>query len=153
MKNLACLFAFFVLASTPVVGQDQKGVAPKKEPRPFQAPELRVVDPIVASDEGCARDFVKALKLDGLEQRKYLADLFRYGCVEQLEGPYYANILRLAQVGDGAEKIEMRKVHLINTSTAKVADGWILAKGVFDIAPIQKALDAARAQIKAAEAK
>jgi len=153
MKNLVFLFALFVLAPAPVVCQDQNGTAPKKELRPFQAPELRVVDPIVASDEGCARDFVKALKLDGLEQRKYLTDLFRYGCVEQLEGPYYANILGLAQVGDGAGKIAMRKVHLINTLTAKVADGWILAKEVFDIASIQKAVDAARAQMKAAEAK
>lgn len=141
------------LAATPAVCQEQKTV-PKKELKPFQPPQLRVVDPIVASDEGCARDFAKALKLDGLEQRKYLFDLFQYGCLERLDGTYYANILSLAQFGEGAPKIEMRKVYLIPLSgTTKEHTGWIAAKELLDIAPIQRILDAMRAQQKATDVK
>jgi hypothetical protein len=154
MKTLVILFAPFLLALAPAVCQDQEGIAPKKELRPFQAPQLRVVDPIVASDEGCARDFAKALKLDGLEQRKYLLDLFQYGCVERLNGPYYANILSLVQFGEGAAKVEMRKVYLIPVSgTTKEHTGWIAAKELIDIALIQRALDALRALQKSTEVK
>ena len=92
-------------------------------------------------------------RLDGLEQRKYLFDLFQYGCIERLDGPYYANVLSLAQFGEGA-KVEMRKVYLSPISgSTKEHTGWIVAKELLDIAPIQRVLDAMRAQHKATEVK
>ena len=40
------------------------------------------VAPMVLTDEGCARDYVRAFEAEGVELRKRLADLETYGCVD-----------------------------------------------------------------------
>jgi hypothetical protein len=47
---------------------------------------------LTAKDEGCAKDMAKAVLMEGLEQRKFLADLFVYGCVYIVDGTHRANI-------------------------------------------------------------
>ena len=44
-------------------------------------------------DEGCAKDLVKSETMEGLEKRKYTADLITYGCGIQLQGFYVAQAL------------------------------------------------------------
>jgi hypothetical protein len=40
---------------------------------------------IFIKDLGCAKDYAKALFAEGIERRKMLADLFTYGCIEELQ--------------------------------------------------------------------
>lgn len=48
-------------------------------------------DTLLIKDLGCAKDYAKATKAEGIEQRKMLAELFKYGCVEQLRFVYYVS--------------------------------------------------------------
>ena len=114
-------------------------VGEKTTPKPFQVPEMRAVDPLVASDEGCAKDLAKAGQLEGLEQRKLLFDLFFYGCVRRFDGPYYVHILDIRDIGPA--KIPFRKVHLINATDGKTADGWMSAREMFDVSVIHQVLE------------
>jgi hypothetical protein len=42
-------------------------------------------------DEGCAKDYMNSATLEGLEKRKYIAELVTYGCAIQLRGFYIAH--------------------------------------------------------------
>ena len=48
--------------------------------------------PIVLTDEGCARDYVRAFQADGVELRKRLADLQIYGCVDTTAKAIFAGV-------------------------------------------------------------
>ena len=147
MKLLVVLILPLLMLIPVASGYQDTGTTPKKELKTFRAPELRVINPIVASDEGCVRDFVKALKMDGLEQRKYVSDLFRYGCIERLDGSYLINILGLSQLNDGVGgKVEVQHVHLISNKTTKTTDGWILARELVEFGPITKRRSTPRAR-------
>jgi hypothetical protein len=49
---------------------------------------LRTAFPLLAEEEGCAKDYAKALELDGLDRRKALRELITYNCVHKLNGIY-----------------------------------------------------------------
>jgi hypothetical protein len=122
--------------------------APKKDLKVFQPPEYVVSDVVLARDEGCAKDLAKAAALEGLEQRKLIADLFSYGCAQLAEGSYHANILAVRQYGDAPKKVQVRRVYLINVATGQGREGWILATNLLDLAAVRKILDAARSEQK-----
>jgi hypothetical protein len=119
-------------------------IAQTKAPKVFHPPENRIVDPLIARNEGCLKDLLGALKLEGLQQRKLVVDLFTYGCVERLKGSYYVNILGLRELN----KIQVRRVHLISTDGPKTADGWIFSRDIVDLAEIWKLLDRVAAERK-----
>jgi len=60
--------------------------AQTKPTKPFTPPPNRPLDPgfvfggPLMKDEGCAKDFVKSEAMEGLEKRKYIAELITYGC-------------------------------------------------------------------------
>ena len=110
-----------MLATTVMFGQQ------KQQPKPFKPPDFALVDPLIARDEGCVRDLAKAVRMDGLEQRKYLADLFVFGCVQRLSGSFRANILDFRKYGEGQGAVPVRKVYLINLVTAEEKRGWVIA--------------------------
>jgi hypothetical protein len=99
----------------------------KQPTKPFKPPDFALVNPLIARDEGCVRDLAKAVRMDGLEQRKYLADLFVFGCVQRLSGSFRANILDFRKYGDGQGAVPVRKVYLINSVTAEEKGGWVIA--------------------------
>jgi len=56
-----------------------KSEASKKEVKPVEG---FAVAPVVLADEGCTRDYVRALQSEGVELRKKLTDLQAYACVD-----------------------------------------------------------------------
>jgi hypothetical protein len=108
---------------------------PKKPLKPFKAPEppaYAVENPLLAKDEGCAKDYAKALTLEGLEQRKILADLIAFGCVTTpYPGHYLVNILELREFPVGDHKVQFANVKLMLMSLyadakyTQVLEGWI----------------------------
>jgi hypothetical protein len=61
------------------------------------------IGPILAKDEGCAKGYAKAISLSGIEQRKLLAEFFRYKCAEQLTDAYHGYILETKAFDCGDE--------------------------------------------------
>jgi hypothetical protein len=114
--------------------------ASKKELRPFTPPEFRAVNPLIAKDEGCAKDLAKVPRMEGLEQRKFLADLFAYGCVRLSPGEHLVNILGLREVGEGDKKIQVSHVKLFSKTTTEVIDGWTLSGDLISQDLIDKVL-------------
>jgi hypothetical protein len=128
MKTLALLPLILTLMAVPAVCQE-----------PLTAPGVKatVTNIILFSDEGCARDFAKALRMGGgLEYRKYLFDLLQYRCIHLYSDTFYWNGLDRSQVSDGVDKFEIRKVHLISLDTAGEVDGWMFTKRIYDIKAI-----------------
>lgn len=111
-----------VLLMAPPLSSQQK-----QEPKPFKPPMFLLSSPLLAKDEGCAKDLAKAVHFEGLEQRKYLVDLFVFGCIQRVPGLYRANILDFRKYGEGQASVSMRKVYLIDPVTGKDTTGWVLA--------------------------
>src|SRR5690242_21317521 len=76
--------------------------------------------------EGCLKDVIKASKMEGLEQRKYITDLVKFDCVIRVPGVFDAKLIAVRQIGEGPEAIRVRKVHLIGG-----AAGWVLDSSVY----------------------
>jgi hypothetical protein len=60
---------------------------PRKQ---FKPPEiLPLENPILAKDEGCAKDLARGIfEMEGLARQKHFAELFAYGCVRIVRGSY-----------------------------------------------------------------
>ena len=126
-----------LLAASALFAQEK---APRKQ---FVDPEWRMIDPVVARDEGCGRDLAKAGRMDGIEKRKYLADLFIYGCVERLTGGFLAKLLAFRNYGEGDNAVQIRKVLLIPTAIGdKPREGWVLESATFTAEDVRKVLEA-----------
>jgi hypothetical protein len=72
-------------------GQDQT----KKPPKPFVEPTLRMdlamfKGGLLLRDEGCARDFVKAQALEGVEKRKLLNEIVSLGCAVRVSSDCFS---------------------------------------------------------------
>ena len=87
MKLLA-LIAFGVLA-TVASGQGKTAAQKTAAPKTELLREGFILNPVVSKDFGCAEDYVKALNASGVEKRKMLADIVKYGCVSVLKGLYH----------------------------------------------------------------
>ena len=70
------------------VAQTKTGKATKAEPQKKAASGYILPGTVLAKDLGCAKDYVKALAAEGVQQRKLLADLFDYGCAERVRFVY-----------------------------------------------------------------
>jgi hypothetical protein len=79
-----------------------------RPPKEFKAPNSIVytIRPILARDEGCAKDYAKAIfSFSGIEQRKLLAELFAYKCAEQLTDAYHGYILETKALIDCGDEL------------------------------------------------
>ena len=102
------------LFATVLLGQQKKD-----PPRPFIPPDLTlyvsgtVLGTVLVKDEGCARDYLRMLQMEGVEQRKTIVDLDRYGCVETLSGLYMARVLTTKRIDQGPMSEQFDEVLLI----------------------------------------
>ena len=62
---------------------------PKKETKPVQG---FAVAPMILTDEGCARDYVRAFQTEGVELRKRLIDLETYRCLDTTAKAIFAGV-------------------------------------------------------------
>jgi hypothetical protein len=127
------LIGLIVALSSVAAGQT-------KATKEFKPPQHVTSDPLVAPDEGCAKDLAKASRMEGLELRRFVSDLLRYGCAEWLQGPHLTNITAIRSFPVGAEKVGMLKVNLISTKTSEIKEGWILDKQVVEMGAIRRTL-------------
>ena len=120
--------------------------------RPFTPPEEYYTSrPAVAKDEGCARDYARALALEGIEQRKMLADLVRYGCLDIMDGAVYRAFISESRtfVG-GKQEFAMVKVRLTSSretlpvGAAVLKEGWVLRRSLATSGEIAAAKTAGR---------
>jgi hypothetical protein len=97
--------------------------SPKKQPKPFVEPPPRfgrLKSGLLLKDEGCARDYVRARGLAGVEKQKLLNDIETYGCASFEKGSdgllIYAGerviILSRVVITFGETKVPFRKVAL-----------------------------------------
>ena len=79
--------AALLVVALACVAQTKSG---KKEPqdKPSAIQGFVLPGTVLAKDIGCAKDYAKALTAEGVQQRKMIADLFEYGCAEQLRFVY-----------------------------------------------------------------
>jgi hypothetical protein len=85
-----------------------------KTPKKFIPPrDLYVSNPVLASERGCLRDYLKAMGADGIARRKQLDDLQRYECIHGFEGMYKVFILESQSVDVSGTAIQARKVRII----------------------------------------
>jgi hypothetical protein len=111
----------------------------KKPAKPFVPPApLYAIDPVLSKDPGCARDFAKASLLDGVEQRKALAELVTFGCTERITGIYRAFIQDSKTITVNDRAVLARQVHLVALTEVPgtkepitwhermTAEGWVL---------------------------
>jgi len=77
------------------------------------------LDPVIAKDEGCARDLVKAIRTGGLDGRKRMVELVQFGCTDVLDGEWSVSPEREPTVLlDG---VIVRKVILMRDATDIIA--------------------------------
>jgi hypothetical protein len=119
------LIAVAILVLSGMAAQSARAV------KPFTVPENSyVLQPAVAKDEGCARDYAKALALQGLEQRKMMAELITYKCVEVLPYRYRALIIESRTFDAGSQHFPMVRVRLsmggmpVGSNIEK--EGWMI---------------------------
>jgi hypothetical protein len=100
----------------------------------FKPPDLRIVDPLIAKDEGCAKDLAKVPNMVGLEQRKFLADLFTYGCVRLsvCNGMHSVTWISSRTFGEGGKAVGVSHAKLWPKACDGFMDGWVLSGEVFD---------------------
>jgi hypothetical protein len=128
-----------VVVASAVFCQTQQ---PKKPLRVFKPTEFHAIDPLIAKDEGCAKDLAKASRMEGLEQRKFLADLFIYGCVRFSPGPHLVQILALREFGEGDKKVHVSRVEMLSSKTNETLYGWILSDNLISRDLIDKVIAA-----------
>lgn len=113
-----------------------------KATKPFAPPSEFYVDGApIAKDEGCAKDYARALSLSGLDQRKMLADLVTYHCVEVLEGRWKALIVEGKNFGPDKQPVHLVRVnlafglHVLPVGRFVEKRGWILPSNLIAIRP------------------
>jgi hypothetical protein len=100
------------LAIWPMVLSSLLGAEQKAAPKRFTPPDdFFVEDPLLAKDEGCAKDYAKALTLSGLEQRKMVADLVVYKCADTVPGIFTVLITGGKVFDAGSQHIDMVSIN------------------------------------------
>lgn len=137
MKTVSILLALVASAFLPTHAQ------PRKDSAKVAKIEGFVFGPLTFKDPGCASDYRKALKTEGIAGQKALADLVTYSCVKNLEGIYFATVTgsRSLAAPAGSKPEMVYKVLLIvdHTRTEQItnkpvdsnlifAEGWIFAE-------------------------
>ena len=133
--------ALIALAIAPLLAQI------KPAPKPFTPPDLRVyaMDTILIKDEGCARDYLKALQMEGVELRKALGDLENFGCAQALKGVYGGTIWDMKTLTQGTLSLRFDRVTLVDETFGIPSpgptvpkQGWLLDRDVLTRAAIEK---------------
>jgi hypothetical protein len=106
----------------------------QQKPKPFTLPPAFVLDNSLVAKDGCEKDFVKAASLEGMEQGKYLAELFAYGCIRILPGKHQTNLLDVQQYG----AVSIRKVRIYTGTRDLIC--WVLTSKVISWDTINAAL-------------
>jgi hypothetical protein len=81
MKTITLVLMYGMLAAYA------QNKAATKKPEPLH--EGYALNPVVATDFGCAEDYVKALNASGVQKRKMSADLLAFGCVRVMKGLFH----------------------------------------------------------------
>jgi len=81
---IALLVVAFACSAQTKSGKTTK--AESQEPGAIQG--FALPGTVLIKDIGCAKDYVKALATEGVQQRKMIAELFEYGCAERLRFVY-----------------------------------------------------------------
>lgn len=128
------------LASLALVALFTSAAQTKKPTKAFVPPApTYALDPVVSKDAGCARDYAKASLLEGVEQRKALADLVTYACTERVGGVYHASVSDSKTITINEHSFLLREVSLIAVTQMPetkeqvlgndrvTAEGWVLA--------------------------
>jgi hypothetical protein len=113
--------AALALIATAALAQQKKTAIPKTG---FAAM------PLLLKDEGCARDYAKAIAAGGLEMRKQITDLISYGCIEKTVGVFRGAVLEERRTTKGTPALV--RVSLVCASYCgdrKILAGWIPAAG------------------------
>src|ERR1700678_1595745 len=110
MTKRALLF-FTLTAGLYAQGQ------PTTESKALEPKSGYAITPVLIKDEGCARDYLKAQSLGGLEGRKMLVDLAEYGCIKKLQRIYLALAEPPRIVAYGKQKLVIRQVRLMEAVT------------------------------------
>jgi hypothetical protein len=112
--NMRLPISALVLAGTlALYAQPAKQKPPSDKTAPKQSTGGYAVTPVLIKDEGCAKDYLRALSLDGLEERKGMAELYDYGCIKKLEHIYLAFAEPVRTVTSGTKKMQIRHVGLM----------------------------------------
>ena len=135
----------FKYVTVMVLGAALLTAQSRRPTKPFTPPEdYYTSQPVVAKDEGCAKDYLKALTLSGLEQRKMLADLISYQCVEVMQFRYRALILEGKTLDVGSQHFPMVRVNLatnlgvVPIGPAVVKTGWMLNSALVKRSQIER---------------
>jgi hypothetical protein len=88
MRKLIFVLAITAVIAFPVFAQKKTGTLAGTVGQVKAPKEGYAISPLVIKDEGCAKDYLRAQRATGIEQRKLLAELFQYECVKQLTGIY-----------------------------------------------------------------
>ena len=111
------------------------GLLVAQSPKPlktFVPPKLLeyVVEPVLAKDDACARDYAQALAVSGVEQRKQLAALITYGCIEAIHGIYHVFIGESRSIIVLGRPSQILQVHLVAIPIGGVVGSKIDASGL-----------------------
>jgi hypothetical protein len=91
----------------------------KKTPAKEKPPDSGfLISPLVFKDDGCAKDYLKAQALSGVEKRKALAEIAEYGCLEErLNAIYHAAVASTTSV-------VLSKTQTVKISRVSVIVDW-----------------------------
>lgn len=118
---LNCRWIVLLLLASVAFSQEKQ----KKEPKPFIPPPDVIVHgvlfaAVVPKDLGCAKDYLKIMALEGIEQRKQMVDLVRYGCASVITSPY--NVTGKEPVVLSIDKTSVRFLHVLLVRDDLLAD-------------------------------
>lgn len=71
-----------------------------------------VMGSLLFKDKDCWPDYIKSEGMSGLERRKSIAELIKYGCAEPLNAAYSVTALETETVTIGEKKITFRRALL-----------------------------------------
>jgi hypothetical protein len=120
--------AFGLILALALAGQQHKATKPFK---PVGPPQLVIDDPLIAKEEGCAKDLAKVPSLDGLERKKFVTELLLFRCVIFEKGMVSVQSLGYKEFGEGKNKVGLRQVKLF--AGGNFVTGWVLADEVYDL--------------------
>jgi hypothetical protein len=157
VRRKLSLVWFTLIVAVVVSGQTLPRATKKFEPPDSM---LYAIRPILAKDEGCAKDYAKTQSLSGVDQRKLLADLFAYDCVETLPAIYHGFILETKAFEFSGQQFVMARIKLATDneiapvpagaelSPAHFAkEGWVLRKDLMNRRQIEQVVNDAKGMV------
>jgi hypothetical protein len=140
----------------------------KPPPKPFTPPPPTtdvgtLFGGPLLKDEACSKDYAKSLNMEGLEKRKYIADLITYGCAIALRGVYRTSALETIEIKTGEKITKFRHVFLTllpgvsdeaygkGADATRTREGWAPADNLLPYPPSPDQIDFMVKQIRESE--